>query len=342
MRIAVDTGGGDCAPKNIVTGAVFAARQLGVGLTLVGSPDLIADELSHHGNVSDLDLRSIPAVEVVGMNEQPVAGLRRKPGASVQVAAQTVASGDAAAFFSAGNTGATLLAARSAFGMADGIDRPALAVTIPTSNRDAVLLDVGATVDCRADNLLEFAVMGVVYAEVCLGILFPKVGLLSIGEEAQVGNELTRDAYQLLRSSSLNFVGNVEAKEVYAGRVDVIVCDGFTGNIALKVSEGLVEVSEKILGQELGQDFVSRLGRYFSRRALQDFRRRVDYSEYGGATLLGVAGLAIVGHGGSSAKAVRNAIGLAFRCANADFVSKLTDGVSSRLVSDCCASRTVS
>ena len=342
MRIAVDIGGGDCAPENIVTGAVFAARQLGVGLTLVGSPDRIADELSHHKDLGSLDLRSIPATEVVGMNEQPAAALRRKPRASVQVAAEAVASGEAAAFFSAGNTGATLLAARSAFGMAEGIDRPALAVTIPTSARAAVLLDVGATVDCRARNLLEFAMMGVVYAEACLGILSPKVGLLSIGQEPNVGNELTRDAYQLLRLSSVNFVGNVEARDVYAGRVDVIVCDGFTGNIALKVSEGLVEVSEKLLSEEFEQTLVSRLGRYFSRRALQNYRRRVDYSEYGGAPLLGVEGLAIVGHGDSSAKAVRNAIGLAFRCASANFVSKLSDDVYSRLPGDCCTSRTVS
>ena len=213
-----------------------------------------------------------------------------------------MARGEAAALFSAGHTGATVMAAHGAFGMLPGVDRPALAATIPTRRSPAVLLDVGANVECRPQHLLQFAVMGSVYARVALGIDAPRVGLLSIGEEETKGNELTREAHQLLKASPLNFIGNVEARDVYSGAADVIVCDGFTGNVALKISEGLVETVEALLGEELSSTFTMRVGSLLSRRALRRFRRRVDYSEYGGAPLLGVAGLAIVGHGRSSAQ----------------------------------------
>jgi glycerol-3-phosphate acyltransferase PlsX len=218
---------------------------------------------------------------------------------------------DAADFFSAGNTGATLLAAHAAFGMLPGVDRPALATTIPTLDRGGVLLDAGANVECRAQHLVQFAAMGTVYARLALGVDGPHVGLLSIGEEATTGNELTREAHKLLRASTLNFIGNVEARDVYTGQAEVIVCDGFTGNVALKISEGLVEVVERLLRDELGRTFSTRVGYLLSIRAFRRFRKRVDYSEYGGAPLLGVAGLCIVGHGRSSVKAVRNTVAMA-------------------------------
>lgn len=327
MHIAVDAAGGDHAPQNIVAGALVAARHLGCGLTLVGPRDQIDGELKRLGGATGVDLRTIHAPDVVSMDTAPAAALRRKPRASVRVAAEIVAAGDAVAFFSAGNTGATVMCAHAAFGMLPGVDRPALATTIPTLHREAVLLDAGATVDCRAKHLVQFAAMGAIYARTALSIASPRIGLLSTGEGATKGNDLTRDAHQLLRECGVNFIGNIEAREVYGGRADVIVCDGFTGNVALKISEGLVEVVEDLLRAELRRTFTTRFGYLLSRRAFRRFRRRVDYSEYGGAPLLGVAGLAIVGHGRSSAKAVRNAIALAHRFATQHFIADLGAGL---------------
>jgi glycerol-3-phosphate acyltransferase PlsX len=257
------------------------------------------------------------------MAEAPTAALRRKPTASIRVAADAVARGEASALFSAGHTGATVMAAHSAFGMLPGVDRPALAATIPTRRHPAILLDVGASVECRPPHLLQFAVMGSMYARVALGIDTPRVGLLSIGEEATKGNELTREAHRLLKASTLSFIGNVEARDVYSGAADVIVSDGFTGNIALKVSEGLVEVVEELLRDELSSTITTRVGSLLTSRAMRHFRKRVDYSEYGGAPLLGPAGIAIVGHGRSSAKAVRNAVAMAYRFVSSQFIERV-------------------
>lgn len=245
------------------------------------------------------------------------------------MAADLVARGEAAALFSAGHTGATVIAAHAAFGMIRGVDRPALAAVIPTRQGTAVLLDSGATVECRPSHLVQFAVMGSVYARVALGIAAPRVGLLSIGEEESKGNDLTRETHRLLKTSNVNFIGNIEGREIYSGSADVIVCDGFTGNVVLKTSEGLVEVVETLLGDELQGTFSSQVGYLLSRRAFRRFRRRVDYSEYGGAPLLGVAGLAIVGHGRSSAKAVRNAVATAYRFASTDFLRRVEHEVVS-------------
>jgi glycerol-3-phosphate acyltransferase PlsX len=269
---------------------------------------------------------------MIAMEESPAAALRKKPGASIKVAADLVARGDAAALVSAGHTGATVMAAYGAFGMVSGVDRPALAATIPTRQRPAILLDVGASVECRPQHLLQFAVMGTVYARVALGIAAPRVGLLSIGEEATKGNELTRDAHRLLKAAPLAFIGNVEARDVYSGGADVIVCDGFTGNVALKISEGLVDVMESLLHEELSSTVTLRVGSLLTRRALRRFRRRVDYSEYGGAPLLGVDGVTIVGHGRSSAKAVRNAIAMAYRFAEGRFIHRVRDEIAAAAV----------
>jgi glycerol-3-phosphate acyltransferase PlsX len=215
------------------------------------------------------------------------------------------------------------MAAYGAFGMLPGVDRPALAATIPTRQRPAVLLDVGASVECRPQHLLQFAVMGSRYAGVALGVERPRVALLSIGEEASKGNGLTREAHQLLKAAPLQFIGNIEARDVYSGEADVIVCDGFTGNVALKISEGLVDVIEELLSEELSRTITTRVGSLLTRRALRHFRRRVDYSEYGGAPLLGVGGATIVGHGRSSAKAVRNAVAMAYRFAADGFIERI-------------------
>ncbi|HEV3140996.1 MAG TPA: phosphate acyltransferase PlsX, partial [Vicinamibacterales bacterium] len=280
-------------------------------------------ELARHADVDPARVRIIESNDVIAMAESPAAALRRKPGASIRVAADAVARGEAAALFSAGHTGATVMAAYSSFGMLPGVDRPALAATIPTPARPAILLDVGASVECRPQHLLHFAIMGSVYARIAFGIESPRVGLLSIGEEATKGNELTREAHRLLKTAPVAFIGNVEAMDVYTGAADVIVCDGFTGNVALKISEGLVDVVEGLLTEELSSTITMRVGSLLTRRALRRFKKRVDYSEYGGAPLVGPAGVAIVGHGRSSAKAVRNGIAMAYRFAADGFVARV-------------------
>ena len=325
--------GGDFAPRTIVDGAVLAARRLEAGITLVGDRGAIERELARHLDRAALDLTVVDAPDCVGMDETPVQALRRKPRASVKVAAELVASGEASAVFSAGHTGATVMAAHAAFGMLPGIDRPALAATLPAQRGAVVLLDSGASVECRPQHLVQFAVMGAAFARAALDVAEPRVGLLSIGEEAGKGNELTREAHQLLRGAPVNFTGNIEARELYSGAADVVVCDGFTGNIALKVSEGLAETVEGMLREELAQTLGTRLGWLLSRRAFRNFRRRVDYAEYGGAPLLGVAGITVVGHGRSSAKAVRSAILMAARLAAAGFIEKLKVDASARQAS---------
>jgi glycerol-3-phosphate acyltransferase PlsX len=315
--------GGDHAPAHPVDGAVAAARHLGLGIDLVGREEVIRVELARHPDAGGLDVRVIDAADVIDMCEPPARALRRKPRASIRVAAEHVAAGHAAALFSAGHTGASVVAAHAAFGMLPGVDRPALAPTLPTRHGAAVLLDAGATVECRPQHLVQFAHMGAIYARVGLGIQSPRVGLLSIGEEETKGNELTREAHQRLKASALAFIGNVEARGIFTGDADVVVCDGFTGNVALKLSEGLVEMVEDLLGEELQSTFSSQVGSLLSRRAFRRFRKRVDYSELGGAPLLGVAGLCVVGHGRSSVKAVRNAVVMASRMANNQMMDRL-------------------
>lgn len=324
--------GGDHAPSAVIDGAVAAARHLALQIALVGRTADLEQALAAHPDWRQLGLEIVEAPDVIGMADSPAATLRRRPRASIRVAADLVARREAAALFSAGHTGATVMAAYAAFGMIPGVDRPALATTIPTRERPAVLLDAGASVECRPQHLLQFGVMGSVYAHVALGAERPRVGILSIGEEETKGNELTREAHRLLKAAPIHFIGNVEGREIYSGVADVIVCDGFTGNVVLKTSEGLVETVEALLGAELQGTFSSQVGYLLSRRAFRRFRRRVDYSEYGGAPLLGVAGLTIVGHGRSSAKAVRNAIAMAFRFASSDFLQRVEQEIAAASV----------
>jgi glycerol-3-phosphate acyltransferase PlsX len=328
LRIAIDAMGGDHAPGAIVAGALVAARHAQVGLLLAGPTGTIQRELARHPGAGALDIEVLDAPERVEMAEAPAAALRRKPGSSIRVAAEAVGDGRASALFSAGHTGASVMAALSAFGRLPAVDRPALATIIPTRRTPAVLLDSGATVECRPQHLVQFAVMGSAYARLALGCAAPRVGLLSVGEEESKGNELTREAHQLLKSAPIRFVGNVEGRHVYAGDADVIVCDGFTGNVTLKISEGLVETVEQLLHEELSSTFGTRVGYLLSRQAFRRFRRRVDYSEYGGAPLVGVAGLCIVGHGRSSAKAVRNAVAMAARFVRDGLLDKLAQEVT--------------
>jgi glycerol-3-phosphate acyltransferase PlsX len=334
LRIAIDAMGGDEGPGIIVDGALVAARHLQIGLVLVGAADAIEREIGRHPRASALDLRIIDTPEAIAMDEPAAAALRRKPRASIRLAAEAVRDGEAAAFFSAGHTGASVMAAIGAFGRLPGVDRPALATIIPTRRDPAVLLDSGATVECRPQHLVQFAIMGAGYARVALGCESPRVGLLSVGQEASKGNELTREAHQLLKSAPIDFVGNVEGPDVFAGEADVIVCDGFTGNVTLKISEGLVDAVERLLHDELSATFGTRVGYLLSRQAFRRFRKRVDSSEYGGAPLVGVNGLCVVGHGRSSSKAVRNAVAMAARFVSQGLVEKLARDVAAATVAN--------
>jgi len=316
--------GGDDGPGSIVDGALVAARHLQIGLLLVGDRSAIERELARHPGAGALDLQILDTPEAIGMEEPAASALRRKPRASIRLAAEAVKRGDAAAVFSAGHTGASVMAAHAAFGRMPGVDRPALATIIPTRRHPAVLLDSGATVECRPQHLVQFAVMGAAYARAALGCASPRVGLLSVGEEESKGNDLTREAHQLLKTAPIAFVGNIEGKDVYAGEVDVIVCDGFTGNVTLKISEGLVETVQHLLHAELSSTFGTRVGYLLSRQAFRRFRKRLDAAEYGGAPLVGLNGLCIVGHGRSSAKAVRNAVAMAAKFVDDGLLDKLS------------------
>ena len=331
MRIAIDAMGGDDGPSGIVDGALVAARHLQAGLLIVGPGAIIERELARHPRAASLDVRILNTLEAIDMGEAAGVALRRKPRASIRLAAEAVRDGDAAALFSAGHTGASVMAAVAAFGRMPGVDRPALATIIPTARTPAVLLDSGATVECRPQHLVQFAIMGAAYARLALGCESPRVGLLSVGSEEGKGNELTREAHQLLKSAPVNFVGNVEGRDVYAGGADVIVCDGFTGNVTLKISEGLVDTIEQLLHAELSSTFGTRVGYLLSRQAFRRFRRRVDVSEYGGAPLLGLNGLCVVGHGRSSPKAVRNAVAMAARFVSQGLVARVRDDVAAAM-----------
>jgi phosphate acyltransferase len=329
MRLAIDAMGGDHAPDSIIAGALVAARRLQIGLLLVGTREVIERELAKHPGSGSLDLSILDAPDRIEMEESAAAALRRKPLASIRVAATAVRDGQASALFSAGHTGAAVMAAHAAFRRLPGVDRPALATIIPTRRQPAVLLDSGATVECRPQHLVQFAIMGSAYARVALNCEAPRVGLLSVGEEETKGNDLTREAHQLLKAAPVHFVGNVEGRDVYSGEADVIVCDGFTGNITLKISEGLVETVDWLLHDELSATVGTRVGYLLSRQAFRRFRKRVDYSEYGGAPLLGLDGLCVIGHGRSSPKAVRNAVAMTARFVREGLLDRLTREVSS-------------
>lgn len=313
IRIALDAMGGDSAPHVEVQGAIQAARELPVGVTLVGDEKRIRQELSLY-QVHGLSLEVVHASQIISMKESAAAALRKKKDSSIRVATELVRKGMASGVVSAGNTGACLAAAKLTLGALNTVDRPALAAVLPTAkNRPSVLLDVGANVDCKPNQLFQFAIMGESFARLVLGRSRPRVGLLSIGQEDMKGNELTKEVFRLLKSAPLNFLflGNIEGRDVFKGEVDVIVCDGFIGNVALKVSEGLSEVVTHLLKKDLSSGLGSQIGALLSRKAFQNFVTRIDYSEYGGAPLLGVRGAVILCHGSSTAKAIKNAIRVA-------------------------------
>lgn len=307
MKIAIDAMGGDNAPKTTVEGAVLASRELGGDILLVGNEGILKEELSKH-NSDSLSISIKHASEVVLMNEPPSIALRKKRDSSIRIAIEAVKSGEAVAVVSAGNTGAVLAASSMILHTIKGVDRPAIAVSLPTSKGLSILLDAGANVDCRAEQLFQFGIMGHVYAKYMLGKINPSIGLLSIGEEDTKGNEATKGAFQMFKKSSINFIGNVEGKDTYKGNADVIICDGFIGNIALKISESLAEMIERSLKRMFDQNLRSRIAYMLIEPYLKAFKKSVDYTEYGGAPLLGINGICIISHGNSSSKAIKNAI----------------------------------
>jgi glycerol-3-phosphate acyltransferase PlsX len=312
VTIAVDAMGGDDAPKAEVEGAIRAARSLGVRVILVGKQDIVRAELDKHEGSADLPIAVQHASEQITMEDSAGKAMRNKRDSSIRVAARLVRDGAADGVVSAGNTGAVMATVKTVQGMLPGVDRPALASAFPTAKgTPVVVVDVGANVDCSPRMLAQFAVMGDIYSRVIFHTHRPRVGLLSIGEEEHKGNELTRAATPLLKALPIHFVGNVEGRDIYAGKTDVIVCDGFIGNVALKVSEGLVEMMSKMLRESLEATITRKIGSLLARTAFNEFKKRVDYSEYGGAPLLGVKGVCIVTHGRSNANAIRNAIRVA-------------------------------
>lgn len=307
MVVAVDAMGGDNAPAAIVEGAVMAARDFGIEILLVGLENKIKEELRRY-SLEGLFIKTKHASEVVEMGDTPSRALRQKKDSSIRVAVESIKSGEAQAMVSAGNTGAVLAVSTVVLRPLPGIDRAAIAVLLPTAKGPVVLLDAGANVDCKSDLLFQFAIMGHVYARYLLKKSSPAVGLLSIGEEDSKGNEITKETFQMLKQSHLNFIGNVEAKEVYRGYAEVIVCDGFTGNIALKISESLAEMIEKSLHNMFSTNLRTKFAYFLMKPYFRVFKKTVDYSEYGGAPLLGINGTCLIAHGSSSAKAIKNAI----------------------------------
>lgn len=310
VTIALDAMGGDHFPKPEIAGALRAAKTLNVRVILVGRQEAVSKELNRHPGWQKLPIEICHASDQITMADSAGKAIRAKKDSSIRVACRLVRDGVAQGVVSAGNTGAVMATAKMVQGMLPGVDRPALATAFPTLNgKSAVMLDVGANVDCTSKMLAQFAVMGSAYSRVIFRRAKPRVGLLSIGEEEHKGNTLTHEAQPLLKSlHNVDFIGNVEGRDLYTGKADVIVCDGFVGNVALKVSEGLVEVIGQILKQSLTATTTRKVGAFLAQGAFKDFKKRVDVDEFGGAPLLGLNGLCVICHGRSNAKAIMNAI----------------------------------
>jgi len=317
VTIAVDAMGGDKAPVPEVEGAIRAAKDLGHRVILVGNREAVRHALDKHSSARDLPIEVLHADDHITMDDHAAKAARNKKGSSMHLCARLVADGKADGFLSAGNTGACMAIAKMVLGKVPGVDRPALSGVFPThKGTPVVLLDVGANVDCEPQMIAQFGLMGEIYSRLVLKVKHPRVGLLSIGEEEHKGNALTRDATPMLKEQGLKFIGNVEGRDLFSGIADVIVCDGFVGNVALKVSEGLVDMIRSMLRESLEATLSRKIGYVLSKSAYTDFKKRVDYSEIGGAPLLGVKGVCIICHGRSNANAIRNAIRIA-----ADFAS---------------------
>jgi glycerol-3-phosphate acyltransferase PlsX len=311
LPVALDAMGGDHAPQATVRGAVEACLQHGLEVFLVGPQQLLKKELARFGTLRGIHV--VDAPEVVGMDDPPTAPVRGKRESSMAVALRLVRDGLAGAFVTAGNTGAAMVAAKLILGTLAGVERPALAAPVPNVQSHTLLVDAGANVDCKPRHLLDFAIMGHAYSQLVFGVANPRVGLLSNGEEQGKGDRVTVAAYELLAEAKVRFVGNVEGRDIFAGSVDVVACDGFVGNVVLKTAEGLGEMVVTLLRQEAKRMPLSAVGFLLAKGAFSAFKKRVDYAEYGGAPLLGVRGAVLIGHGRSNPKAIRNALRFAQR-----------------------------
>jgi glycerol-3-phosphate acyltransferase PlsX len=310
MKIAVDAMGGDFAPQSIVEGAFLAAKNHGIRVILVGDEDQVSKELTKYPT-SKLPIFVQHASHVVAMHDSPSLVIRKMKDTSIKVAIELAKEGEASGIVSAGNSGAAMALGMYIFKKMEGVDRPAIATTHPTLKGSTVLIDSGGNVDCKSFHLVQFAMMGDVYAKYILGTKEPRIGVLSNGEEEGKGNELTREVHDILSKIDMNYIGYVEGRDLNSGEVDVIVCDGFVGNVALKISEGLWETISAIFKWEARDNIRAKVAYFLMKRAMRRLEKRLDYSEYGGAPLLGVNGNLVISHGASNAKAIMNAILLA-------------------------------
>ena len=310
LRIALDAMGGERGPEEMVAGAIQAVKESDLNVTLTGDKNLLNRILRKHPE-SGSRVEVVHSTQVIAMDESPFEAIRRKKDSSIVKAFDLVKSGNADAAVSAGNSGATMASAIRSLGRLNNVSRPGIASIFPTLKKPLVIMDVGANVDCRPQHIFQFGVMASAFSNNLFGIEKPSIGLLSIGEEGGKGNVLVKSAHELFQKSSLNFLGNVEGRDIFQGNVDVIVCDGFVGNITLKVSEGLAEAIITMLKNEMAKSFMAKVGYRLAKHAFDSFRKRVDYAEYGGAPLLGLNGTGIVCHGRSNAKAIMNAIKVA-------------------------------
>ncbi len=317
MKIAVDAMGGDFAPRSAVEGAWRASQEDGTEILLVGQQSALESELTRLGGSRDR-IEIVHADEAIGMDEAPITPIRKKRRSSIRICAELVRDGRATAWVTAGNTGAAMVAAKLIIGAIPGVDRPALAAVFPTRTGRTVVLDVGANVGSRAAHLRQFAVMGHAYAQRLLGTAAPRVGLMSIGEEQGKGSDITRAVFEEMKGSGLNFVGNVEGRDVFRGSVDVIVCDGFVGNVLLKSAESMASLMSSMLREEMGRTWRTRVGYLFAKSAFDNLRQRTDYREHGAVPLLGLQGGCFIGHGRSSPKAIMSAIRRAVEFARAE------------------------
>lgn len=327
MKIVIDGMGGDNAPQATVEGAVAAVGEFGSEVILVGDKETLQRELAKHGsNFPKITIQH--ASEVIDMHDSPAASVRKKKDSSINVAVKLVKQGEADAVVSAGNTGAAVCATTLYLKLLQGIERPGIGVVMPTLKGASLIIDVGANIDTKPTHLFQYGMMGDIYSRIILKKFNPTVGLLNIGQEASKGTEFIKKAYDMFTRSRLNFVGNVEGRDLFNGRCDVVVCDGFVGNVVLKVSESLAESLAALLKRELGESFITRIGALFSRPALMAMKREMDYAEYGGAPLLGVDGTCIICHGSSSAKAIKNAIKVAAEFVNDQVNQHIVEAVT--------------
>lgn len=331
MIIALDAMSGDIGPAVIVKGAVDAARDYNVSIFLIGQELLLASELAKH-STNGLNITIKNATQVIAMDDELSVALRKKRDSSTLIAADLVKKKEADVMISAGNTGAVMAIAKMKFKVLNGVERPAIATTLPTKNGTAILLDVGANVDCKPNHLFQFAVMGNIYAQHILHIPNPKIGLLNIGEEELKGNELSKETYQIFKVAPFDFIGNVEGRDIFQGKADVIVCDGFTGNVALKVAESVAELISELIKNGIKKNKLAQIGALFMKPVFNTLRVKTDHAEYGGAPLLGLNDVCIICHGGSCSRAIYNSIVVAKELISKSVNEKIKFQINSHVI----------